>query len=105
MSTTIQQAIDTILEAAAVQPLPETVDTFKTGDASQQLTGIVTTFLATAKVISRAAELGANLIITHEPTFYSHLDETDWLQNDPVYAAKRSLLDQNGIAVWRFHDY
>jgi putative NIF3 family GTP cyclohydrolase 1 type 2 len=56
-------------------------------------------------VIARAAELGVNLIITHEPTFYSHLDTTDWLLDDPVYQAKRRLLDDHGIVVWRFHDY
>jgi putative NIF3 family GTP cyclohydrolase 1 type 2 len=88
-----------------VNQVPETVDTFKTGDPTQPLTGIVTTFLASAAVISRAAELGANLIITHEPTFYNHLDDTDWLRADPVYQAKRRLIDTHGIAVWRFHDY
>lgn len=102
---TIQETIDTILRVAKVAQFPDTVDTFKTGDATQPLTGIVTTFLATAEVITNAAELGANLIITHEPTFYNHPDATDWLQADPVYQAKRRLIDEHGISVWRFHDY
>lgn len=101
----IQDAIDTILAAAAVEPLPNTADTIKIGDPGKPLTGIVTTFLATGAVIARAAELGANLIITHEPTFYTHSDSTDWLQNDPIYQAKRQLIDGNGIVIWRFHDY
>jgi putative NIF3 family GTP cyclohydrolase 1 type 2 len=104
-SITIQDAIDAILAATSVAPLPDTVDTVKTGDVTQPLTGVVTTFLATAAVIARAAELGANLIIAHEPTFYSHLDTTDWLSDDPIYQAKRRLLDDHGIVVWRFHDY
>jgi hypothetical protein len=102
---TIQEAIDTILAATAVEPLSSTIDTFKTGDPTQPLAGIVTTFLATGAVITRAAELGANLIITHEPTFYTHEDNTDWLQDDPVYQAKRHLIDEHGIVIWRFHDY
>ena len=102
---TIQDAIDTIVTAAAVAPLANTVDTVKTGDPTRPLTGIVTTFMATGAVISRAAELGANLIITHEPTFYTHLDETEWLHADAVYQAKRRLIDTHGIAIWRFHDY
>ena len=53
---------------------------------------------------SRALELGANFIITHEPTFYNHEDHTGWLEDDPVYRAKRRLLDESGLAVWRFHD-
>ncbi|HOU12645.1 MAG TPA: Nif3-like dinuclear metal center hexameric protein [Anaerolineae bacterium] len=105
MTTTIQDVIDAILTAIPGAPLAETVDTFKSGDPAQPVTGIVTTFLASYAVIQRAAELGANLIITHEPTFYNHLDETEWLANDPVYQAKRALLDKHGIVVWRFHDH
>jgi len=81
------------------------VDTIKIGDASQKVTGIISTFMATVEVIEQAAWLGANFIITHEPTFYNHLDETDWLENDPVYQHKKALLEKHGITVWRFHDY
>jgi len=102
---TIQDAIDRVLTAAAVPPIPETVDTVKIGDPTRPLTGVVTTFLATSAVIARAAELGANLIITHEPTFYNHPDTTDWLQDDAVYQAKCRLIDSHGIVIWRFHDY
>jgi putative NIF3 family GTP cyclohydrolase 1 type 2 len=102
---TIQQVIDLIIGKCVEKPLPQTVDTVKTGDPSQNVRGIVTTFLATCQVIEKAVKLGANLIITHEPTFYNHLDETAWLKNDPVYLAKRRLIDENRIVIWRFHDY
>jgi len=81
------------------------VDTVKSGDPTQKVTGIATTFLATYDVIRQAADLGANFVITHEPTFYNHRDETDWLRSDAVYTAKKRLLDEKGIVVWRFHDY
>ena len=84
---------------------PETCDTLKTGDPSRKVTGIVTTFRSTFEVIKKARELGANLIITHEPTFYNHYDKVDWLQGDPVYETKRKLIEEGGIAIWRFHDY
>jgi putative NIF3 family GTP cyclohydrolase 1 type 2 len=102
---TIQAVIDTILSAIPGAPFPQTVDTVKSGDPARPVTGIVTTFLATMEVIERAAELGANLIITHEPTFFNHLDETAWLAGDAVYAAKLRLLEDKGIVVWRFHDH
>lgn len=105
MQTTIQDVIDTIIARIPGAPLEDTVDTIKTGDPSQAVKGIVTTFLATSEVINKAIELGANLIITHEPTFYEHLDQTDWLDDDPVYMAKRRLIDEHGIVIWRFHDY
>ncbi len=106
MSTlTIQHAIDSILAAVPGAPFPETVDVLKQGDASQPLTGVAVTFLATAAVIDQAVRLGANLIITHEPTFYHHLDHTDWLEADTVYQAKRALIAARGVVIWRFHDY
>jgi len=38
------------------------------------VTGIAVTMMATLDVLQRAAANGQNLIITHEPTFYDHLD-------------------------------
>lgn len=105
MPAAVQEVIDVILQAIPGAPLEKTVDTFKSGDPSHEVTGIVTTFLATYEVIQRTANLGANLIITHEPTYYNHLDEVAWLEDDPIYAAKRQLIDDNGIAIWRFHDH
>jgi putative NIF3 family GTP cyclohydrolase 1 type 2 len=104
MSTTIQQVIDILRESVPVELPVSTVDTFKCGDPSRPVSGIVTTFIATVEVIRKAAALGANLIVTHEPTYFNHRDKTAWLKKDPLYKAKRKLLDENGIAVWRFHD-
>lgn len=105
MDKTVQEVIDTIISAIPGAPFPETVDTLKTGSPGQAVTGIAVTFMATCEVIEQTIQLGANLIVTHEPTFYNHLDETGWLDGDPVYTAKRRLLEQHHIAVWRFHDY
>ena len=102
---TIQEAINLILSKVPGEKRKNTVDTVKSSDPNQKLTGIVTTFLATVDVIRAAIEQKANLIITHEPTYYNHLDETDWLKNDPVYQYKRDLLEKNNIVVWRFHDF
>lgn len=103
--TTIREAIDGILARTEVQRIENTVDTIKAGEPNSPLTGVVTTFLATYEVIQRAAASGANLIIAHEPTFYDHRDNTDWLSGNSVYEAKRMLLDEHNIVVWRFHDY
>jgi putative NIF3 family GTP cyclohydrolase 1 type 2 len=102
---TVQEAIDRIVARVPGTPRANSVDTLKTGRGDAAVTGIVTTFMATVPVLRRAAALGANLVITHEPTFYNHLDQTDWLAADPVHQAKRRLIDEHGIAVFRFHDY
>ena len=102
---TVQEVIDRIMADAGVEPIEDTIDTLKTGAPTHPVNGIVTTFMATSAVIQQAIEHKANFIITHEPTFYSHRDTTDWLENDHVYKHKRALLDAHGITVWRYHDH
>lgn len=102
---TIQQVIDLILKSIPGAPFKQTVDTIKSGDANQRVTGIVTTMFATVEVIKKTAAIGANFIIAHEPTFYNHADDTKWLENDEVYKYKSALLKKHNIVVWRFHDY
>jgi putative NIF3 family GTP cyclohydrolase 1 type 2 len=105
MSETIQDVVESILTAIGGERLTNTVDTFKSGDPAAPCTGIVTTFMATFGVLKAAADLGANLVITHEPTYYGHRDETAWLEGDAVFEAKHRFIEESGIVIWRFHDY
>lgn len=105
MQRTAQDVISAIIAGVPGAPFPETVDTLKTGEAEQQVKAVAVTFMASYEVIEKAIQLGVELIITHEPTFYCHTDETDWLEHDPIYQAKRRLIDEHHIAIWRFHDY
>jgi putative NIF3 family GTP cyclohydrolase 1 type 2 len=105
MAYTVQSIIDTILKEVPGAPLPDTVDTIKSGDGGAVVTGIVTTFIATMDVLRKAVDLGANFIITHEPTYFNHRDDVSWLANDPVYAAKRGYIDDHHLTIWRFHDH
>lgn len=102
---TVGQVMDLFMKEAPGAPLPETVDTLKSGNRDVVVTGIVTTMFATVEVIRKAIALGANFIIAHEPTFYNHLDETAWLEKDDVYRYKADLLKKHNIVVWRNHDY
>lgn len=102
---TVQQIIDLILKEGNLKPIPDTVDTIKSGSPDQPVTGIVTTMFATVDVIEKAAQLKANFIIAHEPTFYNHRDELQWVKNNEIVKKKQALLEKHKIAVWRFHDY
>jgi putative NIF3 family GTP cyclohydrolase 1 type 2 len=104
---TAQQVIDRIKERVGVPWLSQTVDTFKAGDPDTPVTGIAVTMMATYDVLQRAADSGSNLIITHEPTFYGHQDETDALEQagDPIYRSKQALIAQHHLVIWRFHDH
>lgn len=102
---TVQQIIDLILREGKLLPLADTVDTLKSGNADMVVTGIVTTMFATISVIEETAKLGANFIIAHEPTFYNHADDPNWVKNNMVVKQKQELLARHQITVWRFHDY
>lgn len=88
-------------------PIDEThtTDVVKYGDPEQDCSGIVITCFASVHVIREALRLGANFIIVHEPLFWTHEDETAWLENSTVFKEKTALLEDGQIVVWRDHDH
>ena len=100
---TAAEAIHRVQQRYAPAPA-NTVDTIKAGDPSTPVTGIATTFLDTMEVLREANRRGANLVITHEPTFYNHLDDTAFFADDPVYREKLAFLQQHHMVVFRLHD-
>ena len=107
----VKQVVDRIIDICGVSPLTwgtqdtQTCDTLITGDWNCEVTGIVTTFMATVDVIKYMVAKGANLIITHEPTFFTSTDDQDWLKNDVVFISKLQIIKDNQINIWRFHDH
>jgi putative NIF3 family GTP cyclohydrolase 1 type 2 len=102
---TARQVIERIQRHVGIPWRAQTVDMFKAGNPDTAVKGIATTVMSTLEVLQRAARAGRNLVITHEPTFYNHLDETKDLAKDQVYAAKMSFIEKNNLVVWRFHDH
>ncbi|MFB9326101.1 Nif3-like dinuclear metal center hexameric protein [Paenibacillus aurantiacus] len=103
MSITVQTIIDRLI--APVGLLEQTVDTLKSGSPDKPVRKVAVVMTATYAIIKQAVDTGADLIIAHEPTYYNHLDETNWLEGDPVYEKKRELIESSGIAIFRLHDY
>ena len=104
---TAREVIERIKAHVNVPWSEQTVDTFKAGDPDTAVTGIAVTMMATFDVIQRAAAAGQNLVITHEPTFYGHRDETGALESahDSVFKAKMDFITTHHMVVWRFHDF
>jgi len=103
---TAREVIAAIQQHVGVPWQKETVDTFKAGNPDTPVTGIAVTMMATLDVLQRASAQGLNLVITHEPTFYNHLDTPEGMdQNDPVWAEKRAFIEKHGMVIWRFHDH
>jgi putative NIF3 family GTP cyclohydrolase 1 type 2 len=105
---TAREVIGRIQAHVGIPWQSDTVDTFKAGNPDIPVTGIAVTMMATLDVLKRAAASGNNLVITHEPTFFSHLDKPDELaqgESDPVLAEKRAFIQKHGLLIWRFHDH
>jgi putative NIF3 family GTP cyclohydrolase 1 type 2 len=105
---TAQEIVTRIRQRLADQGISwrtETVDTFKAGNAEAQVSGIATTGMATFSVLKRAAKAGRNFVITHEPTFYNHQDQTAAFEQDATYQAKQRFIREQNLVVWRFHDH
>ena len=103
-SLTAAEAIARIQRHYAAPVPHDTVDTVKAGDPSTPVTGIATTFLDTMDVLREAARRGLNLVISHEPTFYNHLDDPAFFAADPVYREKLAFIQQHHMVVFRLHD-
>jgi putative NIF3 family GTP cyclohydrolase 1 type 2 len=113
---TAQDVVDRIKKNVGVEWKAETVDTFKAGDPTVAVKGIVTTALATLDVLGKAVKAGANLVITCEPTFYSRADSatppprrgadpTPATAADPVFARKAEYILRHQLVVWRFNEH
>src|SRR6476646_9975204 len=101
---TAREVVARIQQQVGVPWQSDTVDTFKAGNPDTPVIGIAVTMMATLDVLQRAVAAGDNLIITHEPTFYNHLDIPEGMaQDDPVWTAKRTFIEKHGLVVWRFH--
>jgi putative NIF3 family GTP cyclohydrolase 1 type 2 len=101
----VKEAVEAVLHLNGGRKFDKTCDQLIEGDWEYQVTGVVTTFMATVDVIHQATAMGCNLIITHEPTYFTGIDRLDWLKNDDVYYQKKALINDNKISIWRYHDH
>lgn len=79
-----------------------TVDTCKHGDPNRELKKVAVCLTATADVLREAKAWGADLLITHECTYYDHHDTP---REDPITAKKQELVASCDFTIWRFHDF
>lgn len=70
------------------------------GDGDREVRTVAVTLIATPEVLRRAGELGADMVLTHEPTFHGIAPE-----GDAVMAQKRTLCEKIGIPIYRLHDH
>src|SRR5579872_2778561 len=79
-------------------------DTFKIGSPDMAVTGISTSFGGNLSVLQKSLKAGLNMLITHEPTFWTDGDVIGRVQDDPLYREKLEWARKNNMIVWRDHD-
>ncbi len=77
------------------------IDSCKAGTPEHEVQKIAVCFAATPQVLRQAADWGAGLLITHEPTYYNHLDE---FHASVLSDQKKSLVEETGITIYRYHN-
>jgi putative NIF3 family GTP cyclohydrolase 1 type 2 len=101
----VREVVEAVLNLNGGRKFEKTYDQLIEGNWDYHVTGVVTTFMATVDMIRRAIDVGCNLIITHEPTYFTGVDRPDWLKDDAVFHRKKALIDHNKISIWRYHDH
>ncbi len=79
----------------------KTVDRIFVGDGEREVSRVATCMVITPDVLRAALEWGAELILTHEPTFRGDAEE---YHDYAPYRFKRELFEKNGTVVCRWHD-
>ena len=78
-----------------------TCDTVKAGDTNKEIKRVALSMFATVEVVKKAKQWGADMLIVHEPTYYDHMDV---MIDTSVTRAKKALIDESGIVIFRYHD-
>ena len=110
---TAQEIVDRIKQKNGVEWKADGVDTFKAGDPTTRVKGVVTTAMPTLDVLKQAVRSGANFIIVGGPTFYSRSDSPapagarrgGPAVPDAIFTAKNDFIRNNQLVVWRFSEH
>lgn len=94
----------------------KTVDRIIIGDTKTKVKKIGTCWMPNWETCKKAVESGVNVLVTHEPTFYTHwdLDENQGdYYNSPEFTKnqylelvdrKKKWINENGLVIIRNHD-
>ncbi len=94
---------DTAIAGGSYRAPGTLVDGFRAGDGDAELRGVVVTARASTAVLKRAAELGANLVISRQ-AFLGDSQDRPVGKPEPALAEKLALIEARGLAVLRLQD-
>jgi putative NIF3 family GTP cyclohydrolase 1 type 2 len=80
------------------------IDTFKSGNPEDDVHGVAVGWMSYTWALKRALELGCNVFITHEPTYYTHQENDERMFRFEGAQNKRRFIEQNHLVIIRCHD-
>jgi putative NIF3 family GTP cyclohydrolase 1 type 2 len=102
---TALQFIARLLDQTGAPGRAKTVDHVAAGDPTTSVTGIAVMAMASLDGLKQAAAGGHNLIVTHEPGFWSGNDDLDRLEGNALFLEKRDFIRANNLVVFNLHDH
>ncbi len=81
-----------------------TCDTFKSGDPEREIDAVAVSWMSTTNALRDAHARGCQMFITHEPTFYAHMEDDPAVEGDACVREKRAFLEETGMVIYRCHD-
>ncbi len=81
-----------------------TVDTVKAGDPCKSIHKVGVCWYPGLENLQAAVDLGCELLVTHEPTWWDHYDRPGGWRDRGPGLEKTKLLDESGLVVARLHD-
>ena len=94
---------DTAIAGGSYRAPGTLVDGFRAGNGDAELRGVVVTARASTSVLKRAAELGANLVISRQ-AFLGDSQDRPVGKPEPALADKLALIEARGLTVLRLQD-
>lgn len=83
----------------------KTVDGIIVGDETTKVTGIATAMMANYDMVKAVVASGKNMLISHEPTFWSHQEDVSLVTDNQLYKEKLAFIRDHKLTVFHFHDH
>ena len=81
-----------------------TVDRVIAGDPEKEIERVLVTWISSFAAVITAVERGVDMLMTHEPTFWVHMNEMENLEDSDIARAKLGFIEESGLVVLRNHD-
>ena len=102
---TVERVMESIRNNVKPHWFETRTDSIVIGNAHDTVTGIATCMFVDLNLLKKAVASSCNLIITHEPSFYTATDHVeDFMKDDPVLNEKVDYIKAHHLVVYRFHD-